>query len=604
MRPRTIGGCGIAMLPAALLLAAQDVGNDPFPRSNAAAEGLSAEALDRLVATIRAWCEEDRVVGAELLVIKNRRTVLHTAQGWRDREAGLAMETQTIFNLRSMTKPLVGAAAQIWIDEGELSLEDRVADFFPEFDHGAAAEITIGQLLTHQSGLPLSVLVTGTRDYPDLRAQVAEVGRRGPEFPPGQKFWYSDAGSDTLAAIVAERSGETVDVFLRDRLLVPLGMLDTYTPTTEDDPRATRIASIYIGGPGSWARYWAPGGEPFYPFAWGSQSLYGTPRDYARFLALWLDAGRSSAGNTILSEEAVRRTLTKAVPMSSLGSDAPMPTGFPGMRVYYGQMAVLYVDDQAPSAPVRVFGHSGSDGTWAWAWPDEDLMVLYFTQSRGQATGLRVESLVDRWLVHPEATPVATPASYVPYVGCYRANFGPFVEQRFTVLAEAGHLVLDIPSQLFFDLDAPDAEGFWNFTAAPSIRVSFVRGNEGHVTTMRLHQSGQVFDLPRVLPGEEPAALPSDQRLASYLGFYRDEANGVDIELIARNGTLAARIPGRPAPLEFAAPDTEGFWTLKADPSLRIRFDRDEHGEVVSYTVHRDGRTSIRPRLRGPRDGS
>jgi CubicO group peptidase (beta-lactamase class C family) len=49
-----------------------------------------------------------------------------------------------------------------------------------------------------------------------------------------------------------------------------------------------------------------------------------------------------------------------------------------------------------------VFGHSGSDGTWAWAWPELDLMVLYFTQSRGNRTGITLERTIERLLVKPE----------------------------------------------------------------------------------------------------------------------------------------------------------------------------------------------------------
>ena len=74
-----------------------------------------------------------------------------------------------------------------------------------------------------------------------------------------------------------------------------------------------------------------------------------------------------------------------------------MPTGFAGLRSSYGQLMHLYEKDDE----VMVFGHSGSDGTYAWAWPDQDLMVLYFTQSRGSSTMTRMEAVLDSLLARP-----------------------------------------------------------------------------------------------------------------------------------------------------------------------------------------------------------
>jgi hypothetical protein len=47
------------------------------------------------------------------------------------------------------------------------------------------------------------------------------------------------------------------------------------------------------------------------------------------------------------------------------------------------------------------FGHSGSDATYAWAWPEQELMVLYFTQSRGSVTMSRMEAVIDSLLARP-----------------------------------------------------------------------------------------------------------------------------------------------------------------------------------------------------------
>ena len=74
-----------------------------------------------------------------------------------------------------------------------------------------------------------------------------------------------------------------------------------------------------------------------------------------------------------------------------------MPTGLARLDSSYGQLMHLY-DQQGE---VIVFGHSGSDGTYAWVWPRQDLMVLYFTQSRGSTTMTRMEAVLDSLLGRP-----------------------------------------------------------------------------------------------------------------------------------------------------------------------------------------------------------
>ena len=80
--------------------------------------GLRADALDRLARTVHAWHESGEIVGAELLVVKNRRTVLHETVGWRDRDEHRPMKRHPIVNIRSMTKPPVAASRLSVVDAG------------------------------------------------------------------------------------------------------------------------------------------------------------------------------------------------------------------------------------------------------------------------------------------------------------------------------------------------------------------------------------------------------------------------------------------------------------------------------------------------------
>jgi CubicO group peptidase (beta-lactamase class C family) len=147
----------------------------------------------------------------------------------------------------------------------------------------------------------------------------------------------------------------TIDRFVAERILQPLGMVDSFYLSKADDPRKERVASVYIGSPGKWTRFWKPDGPPLYPFAWGSQTLYSTPADYARFLALWMD-GDMVGDKRLLSTEAIARILTPASPMKSLGSDKPYPCGFFGMKPHYGQMSMLYAPGESPTQAEVTWG--------------------------------------------------------------------------------------------------------------------------------------------------------------------------------------------------------------------------------------------------------
>lgn len=580
-----------------------------FPPATPESQGLTAEAMQALADAVAGYVEQNHALGGELLVIKNRHTVLHEAFGLRDKERDLPMVRNTIFNIRSMTKPLTGAAAQLLIDRGKLSLDDPVARYLPGFRNEKSEHITIRQLLTHRSGLPLTILSTSVDEYPDLMSMANEAGERGPEFETDSKFWYSDSGTDVVAAVVEAITGETIDKFITRELLKPLGMGDSLYVTDMTDPRIERIASLYVGGAGAWAKYWwaDPDGEPMYPCAWGSQTLYSTPMDYARFLAMWMDNGKAG-GKQLLSPDAIKRTLTPASLMSTLGSDAPYPTLLKGVTPWYGQMAIVYLaDDTAEDGKIIAIGHSGSDGTAALAWPDLDLIICYFTQSRGGLSVLRLEEVIDHHLINPGADeePEQVPEELKPYIGTYVANFANFRNTEFTVLIKNGRLALDIPGQMAFELKDPDEEGKWYFAMSNAVAVSFAKDESGKVTSMSLHQGGMTFECPAGKAEVIEEVILDPAELQKYVGAYMDEENDRLIKVLIHNGNLALEVPEIDMPLELYPPDKDGLWAIRLDVSNKLKFNEDESGRVVSFSVMLpDGSEAVRVRVEDEDDSS
>ncbi len=204
-----------------------------------------------------------------------------------------------------MTKPVAGAAVQTLIEEGRLSLDDTAAKYPPRSTTTSPAASPCRQLLSHTGGLPLSsILGTNLQAFGSLRDVADMSGRNGPTVPPGTRFQYSDDGADTLAAIVSAITGEPAETFIAKRILEPLGARDTFPLVRAAGGKLDRLPSAYAGSHGNWVRFWSPQDKPIFPYFLASQGMHSTARDYARFLAMYLDDGRAG-DKRVLSKAAV-----------------------------------------------------------------------------------------------------------------------------------------------------------------------------------------------------------------------------------------------------------------------------------------------------------
>lgn len=498
----------------------------PFPVATPESVGLSKKTLQALADRVRELGEDGDMVGAELLVVKNRKTVLHQAFGWKDAEDKEPMQPGTIFCIRSMTKPLVGAAVQILIDEGKLTLSDRASTYLPSFDNDRSRDITIEQLLTHTAGFPISLMNRPHTAYSGLREVADQAGTTGPSLKPGT-YSYSDADTETLAAIVTVVAGQSVEQFIQKRILDPLGMTDTYLVLGKDAPARPRVASDYAGSPTLWHKYWDNDSPPFFPYFLGAAAGYSTTTDYARFLTLWMDHGKVGQ-NRILSESAVDRVLRPAVAMTSpTGGD--YPTSLSGFHVFYGQHMMVFDNGTAPEkGHLPAFGHNGSDGTFAWAFPDQDLLVLYFTQSRGGLSGFDVEAAINPLL----GLPAPPPPNRVPtgkfetagYAGCYRSESTP--DSYLFVDVRGQRLTVAFPGSPVSALRWPNASGTWAFAIQPQSACSFEFDQKGKVAAVKISATGYEQTFRRV---EKPADAPTVDEL---MKLRREGQGGARIDKI------------------------------------------------------------------------
>jgi len=343
---------------------------------------LSQEEKTELRDNMEAWLANEELVGGELLILRSDDTLFHHTIGWMNREENIPFQKNTICRLRSMTKPIVGTCILMLVEEGKIAIDDQVSTYLPSFANSLSGEITIRQLLTHTSGiedLGYEGYVQSSRDFKNLEAYVDRVGQLGPIYLPGTMYRYSDPGSSTLAHLVSKISGMSAEDFIHRRIIVPLGMSHTFCNLGDDYPERSKISCTYRLTDGVFERYWLNSQPQTHHFFRGSGGMYSNISDYSIFLSMWANGGIFE-GKRYLKEETIKEALR--------GSDINNSYGF--------QWSLYsYTDDEAMEH--SVFGHGGSDGTWVMADWDRGLSVLYFTQSRGGTTRVKLKKLLEKY---------------------------------------------------------------------------------------------------------------------------------------------------------------------------------------------------------------
>jgi CubicO group peptidase (beta-lactamase class C family) len=508
----------------------------PFPPSTALAEGVSPEALDNLDELVRSLVEEGEIVGAELLVIKNGKSILHEGYGWRNRETEVPMEPNGVFCVRSMTKPFIGASIMMLVEEKKIKLSDPIAKYLPAFDVEDKRGITIEHLITHTSGLTMSKIAsTDLSTIKDIH-MVSDLGGASElEFEPGTSFNYSDQGTDTLTALVEVVSGITAEAFVTTRLLQPLGMDDSTCIMEEGNQLRARGCAKYGGSSGQWIQFWNPEKPPLFPTFLGSQGLYSTTTDYARFLDFWMRKGRVGK-ERLLKSRSVRSVLKEGAHKMSAS------TALPGLEASYGSLMQLWTGenekDPEGERDVVAFGHTGSDGTHGWAFPKQKAMVLYFTQSRGTTTGFRVEELLGDLLLGVPYNPNQAAPPLEEYLGYYWEGEN---DKYRSIIRDGDDLALEIGGTAVIALDYT-GEDRWKFRMNPGRVIEFDRNEAGEVTGYHMgdHQEFRFVpspDLPSIEELAEQVRLAHRIDLLETLGPLRMHSK-LTIEKQGIDGTI------------------------------------------------------------------
>jgi CubicO group peptidase (beta-lactamase class C family) len=401
---------------AVATLGATSLAAQGLPRARPEDEGMSAERLARVHASMQGFVDRREVAGVVTLLVRRGHVVWLDSAGWQDAMGKVPMRSTTMFRMASMTKALTSVAVLMEFEEGRFLLTDPVSSYLPEFAHQrvfvsrrpdgsdstvpATRDITIRDLLTHRAGLSYEFEDTGAvedayraADVTDgllvpVDIDVAENSRRiasAPlRFQPGTQWHYS-LSVDVLARLVEVTSGQRFDDFCRDRIFAPLHMDDSYFYVPDD--KVGRLAVVYTPdstrgirpmqavehfGPRGIVVIGGAGSRGSRRYISGGAGLLSTAADYARFLQMLLNGG-TLGGARLLGPKTIQLMTTDQT--VDLARTQPSVSPF-GLGV--GLVTDLGATGSLGSPGAYSWG--GIYGTSFWVDPEEQLIGVQLEQ--------------------------------------------------------------------------------------------------------------------------------------------------------------------------------------------------------------------------------
>ncbi|WP_417234421.1 serine hydrolase domain-containing protein [Arthrobacter sp.] len=339
-----------------------------------------------------------RQPGFQMAVAVDGALVGACSGGYADVASGTRMDGDHQFRIASHSKMFTATAVLQLAEAGRLTLEDALADHLPELAGTDAAEVTVGELLSHSSGLTRDgtdsdFWVLG-RPFPD-RSTLVETAAHGRVIARHEHFKYTNVGYGLLGLVIEAASGLDYRSYTRRQLIGPLRLRHTGPDLDDGSVRlATGYGSLTVAGePYTLERRTVI--EHVDTGALSSATgFYATAADVVRFLSALLPEGPGRSGTGALLGEHSKRRMQRKVE----------PSGTPGRHYGLG----LILQDVHGHA---TFGHSGGYPghlTRSWALPETGVALSVLTNAiDGPATSWGEQLIALATLAAREA-----PASY------------------------------------------------------------------------------------------------------------------------------------------------------------------------------------------------
>jgi D-alanyl-D-alanine carboxypeptidase len=378
------------------------------------------QLFDRLV-------EKNKGMGS-LTLAKDGNVIYSRSFGYRQINGSekKPLTAETKYRIASITKMFTAVMIFQLAEENKLRLADTLDKFFPQIPN--ASRITIGQILTHRSGIHDIEADGSFGKQPRTREEmVARIAQGKPDFEPDAMHRYGNAGYILLGYIVEKAGGKPYQEALKERITSKIGLKDTYAGTGNTDPNKNEALSyIYIGG-------WKEAADLEFSVVAGAGSILSTPTDMTKFIQALFDL--------------------KLVPPASLKQMTTISDG-EGMGM-----------EPFTFAGKTLYGHTGgsaNSGAWLAYLPDEKLALAYTTNAKIYPVRDIVKGVFDIYWNQPFQIPTfeafeVSPEILERYVGVYSI---PGTPARITISRDGATLYFQPAGQSAVPIEATAEDKF------------------------------------------------------------------------------------------------------------------------------------------------
>ena len=510
-----------------------------------------AQDVARIDQIVQSYATEKKFMGSAL-VARGDDVIFSKAYGSANLEWQIPNAPSTRFRLGSITKQFTAASILLLEEQGKLKTEDPVKKYLADAP-AAWDNITIFHLLTHSSGLPN---FTGFPEYPNARAipttpekLVARFRDKPLDFPPGEKFQYSNSGYVLLGYLIEKISSGSYEKFVQDNIFTPLLMKDSGYDS--NSAIIARRATGYAPSPTG------PRNAEFIhmsiPHAAGA--LYSTTED----LLKWQ---RALYGGKLLSPASFKK----------------MTTPFKGNYAFG-----LTVSSEGRKQFEHGGGIEGFNTDLVYT-PDTQVTVAVLSNLNGPAAQEITAKLValangeNVKLMSERKEITVAPGILSKYVGTYELSAGV----NMMIRLEGSQLTSQLPGQRAIPI-FPESETKF-FPKVVDAEIEFGKDEKGAVTNLTLRQGGRETKCVRtsgtVLERREVTLSP--KIVALYAGTY-ELRPGFNLVVTLEGEQLMSQATGQPKVPLFAESESKFF--LKA-VDAQIEFFKNEQGAVTHLMLH------------------
>jgi len=500
--------------------------------------------------------------GCALSVMRDGAPIYERGYGMANLEYGIPITPSSVFHVASVSKHFTAMAVELLVNEGKVTWDDDIRTYVPEVpDFGTP--ITLRHLVHHVSGIRDQwnlLSMAGWRWEADVVTQrdVLEITSRQTalNFPPGDRYLYSNTGFTLLAVVVERVTGQSLRVFTTERIFEPLGMSATHF---HDDHEMIVRNRAWAYAPDEGGLFGLKNSIPDFDVV-GATSLFTTVHD----MAAW---DRNFYTGRVGGPEARARLRSRFV--LSSGDTIGYAHGW-SLGTYRG---------------LRTEGHGGADAGYRsqfLRFPDQRLGIAVLCNFPSADPGGRAQRVAEAYLddLMDEAPerPAADPT----------AETVPMSRQELAPLA--GVYRGDLPSQILriaLDGDTLRVDVGERVALRPLGDNRFAVVGEGVVVSFRTEaDGGGVLEAPglgRFRRYDDPWE-PTTAELGAFAGLYHSEELGTDYRLALEEGALWFH--HRKLESQRLTPTfRDGFMIRGASAA----FTRDGAGRVDGFTLS-DGR--------------